>query len=45
MLFGFNPFIYKAFGAFPFFTTFVPPILLFIIVERSPVSQSQLVCS
>ena len=30
MLFGFKPFIYKAFGAFPFFATFVPPILLFI---------------
>nr|DAN50721.1 MAG TPA: hypothetical protein [Caudoviricetes sp.] len=30
VLFGFKPFIYKAFGAFPFFATFVPPILLFI---------------
>ena len=30
MLFGFKPLIYKAFGAFSFFATFVPPILLFI---------------
>ena len=30
MLFGFNPFIYKAFGAFLYFSILVPPILLFI---------------
>nr|DAD90568.1 MAG TPA: hypothetical protein [Myoviridae sp. ctlHW5] len=29
-LFGFNLFIYRAFGAFSFFAIFVPPILLFI---------------
>ena len=34
VLFGFKPFIYRAFGAFSFFAIFVPPILLFIIATK-----------
>nr|DAN63403.1 MAG TPA: hypothetical protein [Caudoviricetes sp.] len=32
-LFGFNPFIYKAFKAFIYFPILVPPILLFILAK------------